>query len=192
MTVNIKLVTSNVDKLNEFKRLSKASFLMEKGLDLPEVVADPLTVILHKSKAAGKHTIVEDTILIIDGEPVVDIKFKLAELNNLKDGVETPAVWQTMLGFNWNDKVVYVYCGEIRGFLRPCNNVPEDAFGFDPFFYPNGQGNGGGESLYELEKEGRKDEFSARKNAVDAFNKGNDIASVKIRFIYDWKGEYQG
>ncbi|MNU09607.1 hypothetical protein D3C72_2562750 [compost metagenome] len=47
-------------------------------------------------------------------------------------------------------------------------------------------------TLYQLDKEGLKDKYSARKDAVIEFIKhGNYMKSIEIKDIPKWEGEYQ-
>lgn len=180
----LKLISSNDNKLNEFRRLSTQEFCIEKGVDLAEVDADDVTVAIYKSKDAGENTIIEDTILIVDGEPVVDIKFKLSELNEI--GESKPAQWKTTLAVN-ADGYIRLYDGVVKGIVVPAA-IPKDAFGFDANFIPDGEC----VSLYELEMQGNKDLHSARKIALEALDSGTHSHEVLLSDVPDWNGHYQG
>lgn len=182
----IYLITSNQDKVREYNRISDGRFEAKKGIDLPEPLADPLTIILHKSKSIGSSCAVEDTILLIDGKEAVDIKFRLNELKKLGPDAKLDATWQVMIGYK-NGPYIEVYVGTIHGALKACEELPKDAFGFDPYFYPNNTES----SLYELDKAGKKDFYSARVGAVNDLLSGHYSYRVEHELIDDWKGEYQ-
>ena len=48
-----------------------------------EIVADPLSVVIHKASQLGEYVIVEDTSLDIEGEQVgINVKWMLDSLTN--------------------------------------------------------------------------------------------------------------
>ncbi|WP_425263345.1 non-canonical purine NTP pyrophosphatase [Vibrio owensii] len=180
-----KLVTSNYSKLIEFNQIAAhTSFTMELGVDVREVKADSKTVAIYKSVEVGPNTIVEDTILEVDGIEIVDIRYKLDEINRLQK--EVPAKWITTLAQNDGEEIS-LFVGSIEGVLKPIDSVPEGAFGFDPNFYPKGSKL----SLHELACNGDKFLFSARANAIKNLEAGKDQAKRTIDSIPPWKGEYQ-
>lgn len=183
----IYLLTSNKNKISEYNRISKGLIKAKEGIDIREVLADPLTVILQKSKNIDDGCAVEDTILTIDGKEVVDIKFLMGDMEKIPLGSEVDACWQVMIAYKSKGSIK-VYVGSVSGKIKGCSSVPSDAFGFDPYFYPNGSD----KSLYELEKEGQKDYFSARVDAVNKVLEANFSAFVRADLIGDWVGEYQG
>lgn len=68
------------------------------------------------------------------------------------------------------------------------------SFGFDEYLIPQMNDKKGHEnklSLYELEKKGCKDCFSARKFAVDNFISGKKTTSVLVSDLLPWKGKFQ-
>lgn len=173
-------VSSNVKKLREFKRLG-LDMKIHEGDDIPEVDSDSETVALYKALHAGINRVVEDTILIINDEEIVDIRWRLHELKDCDD-----VVWQTILAFN-NGQTIRLYIGRILGTIRKLDDIPHDAFGFDPYFVPNGQD----KTLYQLEKEGLKDEFSARALAVNALKNYKPNYYIFITDIPEWLGHWQ-
>lgn len=177
------LVSSNRKKLNEIQRFG-LDLELRPGLDLPEVSGTPDEVIIHKAIAAGVGAVVEDTILSIDGEPVVDIRWRLHEL---AERLTLPAEWIVSLGHN-DGTHVHLYRGVVTGRLRHPAHPREGAFGFDPYFVPDGQD----QSLDELEQQGRKDLFSARRQAVERLMEKAPHASVALADVPAWQGAYQG
>lgn len=184
MLKNSKLLTSNLSKLNEFQSILGDLITIKQGVDLKEVDADPLTVMIYKSKDAGVGTIVEDTVLYVDGQPIVDIRFKMDNLANLKQS--SNAIWKVMLGHN-DGTNIYFFEAEVHGVLRPCKEVPSNSFGFDPYFFIESEN----ASLSDLEKNGRKKDFSARKLAIDKMLNGIPFHQVALSDIKEWRGSYQ-
>jgi inosine/xanthosine triphosphate pyrophosphatase family protein len=184
---NIILVSSNEDKLNEFKRLGLKNIKIEKGRDLKEVDADDITVITYKAKDAGKNRLVEDTSLNIEGETVgVNIRWML---NNLKKFENKKAEWVVLLGLN-TGKEIKIFKGKIDGIIVNPNIIPQNAFGFDPYFVPL-KNNPNKFTLTELENKGFKDKYSARKLAIDNFIKNSSIKIINVKDIPKWTGKYQ-
>jgi inosine/xanthosine triphosphate pyrophosphatase family protein len=185
----IKLTTSNVKKIEEFKRFG-LSFDIAEGLDLKEVDSSIDDVILYKAIDAGDNLLVEDTVLVVNGEEVVDIRWKIDELKTQ----DNPDIkWITSLAIKDNG-FIYIYRGEIKCAL--VNNasdvvVPEDAFGFDPYLRPILNNVVVDKTFYELNKEGLKDNYSPRKMAVNQLNNGLFLAKIKSDSVQKWTGNYQ-
>ena len=178
------LVTSNMNKLKEFKRFGLSGINIEKGVDLDEVDSDSETVILYKSISAGPNRIVEDTSLHVDGEDVgANIRWLLDNLNQF-DGKS--AVWEVYLGFN-DGLTVSTFKGSIKGAIIATDNKVENSFGFDQYFVPEGQT----KTLYELELAGQKDLYSARKLAVENMISNRIISKHVISEVPKWEGSMQ-
>lgn len=183
------LVSSNENKLKEFSRFG-LDLAIEKGRDLQEIKSTLLNVVIHKALDAGEGRVVEDTALIIDGEPIVDIKWRLKELAKLSADERPSVFWSVILGYNTGEEIK-VYYGSVQCHLAGLTEndvVPEDAFGFDPYLCPAGESY----SLYQLEKMGLKDNFSARKIAAENFMGDRYGHVVKVADVEPWTGEYQG
>jgi len=187
-TNNMKLVTSNTNKRREFKRI-----LDDIGMDIPVVQGEDLRevqgtseqVITHKALDAGKDNVVEDTILIINGEEVVDIKFKLQELKQLKTCPR--ATWRTSIAVDTTerDDTIEVFVGEVNGIIIP--DSTDEGHGFDPYFLPDGSD----VTLAVLDSEGKKDKFSARYKALRDFAHKAYHNQWKHYEIERWTGKYQ-
>jgi len=96
----MKISTSNQNKINEIKRIFP-NIEVVKGADLKEVLGTMDEVILYKSLDAGKDFVVEDTILTIDGQEVVDIRWNQKDkLKNTKK-----VSWIVSLGYNDGEKI---------------------------------------------------------------------------------------
>lgn len=176
--MNAILVTSNNSKLREFKRFG-LDLSYEKGKDISEVDGTIDDVIIYKALAAGKDKIVEDTILEVDGEEIVDIRWKINQMDK-----EAEAKWIVSLGYN-DGTNIKVYRGIIIGNLHKSDKKSE--FGFDVYFTPHGSE----VSLAILEEQGQKDNFSARKIACQALLKDEYILKKSINSIPEWNGNYQ-
>lgn len=176
------LVSSNPKKLAEFQSFG-LHFDIERGADLREVDADPETVTLYKAKAAGDGRIIEDTSLDVDGADLgTNIRWLL---ETLPQHVGKPALWRVMLGVNRAGRIE-IYEGLIRGKIVQ-RDWPEDFFGFDPLFQPEGSDM----TLHELAAAGRKDEFSARLQAAKKFRLGQFKSLTLIKDVPEWTGAWQ-
>ena len=71
------LISSSQGKIKEFKEFVP-HLEIQTGKDLPEVLGTMDEVIIYKSLLAGKDYLVEDTIVSIDNEEIVDIKFYIS------------------------------------------------------------------------------------------------------------------
>jgi len=172
------IVTSNTKKLKEYNDFG-LNIKAKPGKDLPEVDSDIDDVIIYKSLDAGINTIVEDTVLIVDGVEVVDIRWRIKEMNE-----DNPATWVVSLGLN-DGKKIKVYRGYINGMLVKKDDIT--GFGFDEYFVPFGTDM----TLGELDRIGKKPEYSARKIAVENLLEGNLYFDIDINDIVEWKGGYQ-
>lgn len=182
----LKLVTSNKNKLAEFNRLGLA-IQIESGFDLKEVDSSAIDVAMYKALEAGENLLVEDTVLIVNGEEIVDIRSKIDQMDNFIIGSD--ASWQVLLSVQQGD-YIYVSIGIVKGVIRKPKEFSEKAFGFDPYFYPTNN-NPKDLSLYQMELNGIKDDNSARKKAIDSFLKKDFFAVFKVKDIVKWKGLYQ-
>ncbi|MNJ90354.1 dITP/XTP pyrophosphatase [compost metagenome] len=182
---DLVLVTSKENKLKEFQRYGISDLKMEKGLDLQEVQSDEITVVLHKAKTAGKNRIVEDTSLHIEGENVgVNVKWML---DNIHEFAGKSAYWEVLIGLNDGDSI-RIYRGRTYGtIVKNEEFLDESIFGFDANFRVKGIG----KTLHELEKEGIKDNHSARKDATFELCNNNYFYSIDIANILEWTGQYQ-
>lgn len=178
----MKLVSSNENKLKEFKRLGLLDLEISRGVDLKEVDSDKYTVCKYKALNNGPNTISEDTSLEVDGAEIgVNVKWLQEELPK---HAGKQATWCVVLGVNLGDEIK-IYEGRITGVLTA--DVKVQGFGFDSFLIPEGSTR----TLSELSLEGKKDEFSARKNAVLAYLEDDYTQIHKVSKIEDWTGSYQ-
>ncbi|WP_448698234.1 non-canonical purine NTP pyrophosphatase [Mucilaginibacter sp. AW1-3] len=168
--------TSNYHKITEYKAFGIDARL---GPDIKEVLGTVDEVIIYKILSSPVDTLVEDTVLEIEGKQIVDIKFKLK--NIIEDN---EASWITSLGYH-DGSMLYVYRGIVKGkMIIPRIELERS---FEPCFVPIGSD----KTLYELKLKGQKHKYSARLIAVKAFKDNNPIFSRKISDIPAWGGEYQ-
>ena len=177
--INIfRINTSNVNKLKEFKQLFKAKGidLHVSNKDLKEIIADPISVVVHKASQLEKNIIVEDTSLEIENEDVgINVRWLL---DNLSKYTGKKAVWTVLLAYQKADGMVYVYQGQIKGIIV----LPKgQGFGFDPVLKPEG-------SDFTL-AESKPDVYNARAKAVLNFAKDKFISFQKP--IVSWDGAWQ-
>ena len=177
------IVSSNENKIREFKRIMP-ELKIKKGIDLKEILSNKDEVIVYKVKDLNMDFhIVEDTILETFNtksnkwEEIVDIKFKLGQLENL-----SLVRWVTSLGYS-DGKYIYVYRGVTEGLLN--TKMKLKGFGFDNQFYPKGSDM----NYYELDKEGLKDNYSARSKALKNLKNNNLLFKKELDSLR--RGKYQ-
>jgi len=183
----MKLVTSNRKKLREFQRFGLEIDIQE-GLDLKEVNGTPEEVVIYKAIEAGEGLMVEDTILIIDGIEIVDIRDRINELPLF---LNKKATWKVSIACLIGDEVLYS-TSEIKGVIGNPTHDLTNSFGFDPFLYVFCPPFKKYLSLSALEDLNLKDEYSARKNCINDFiEKKNSFKSISLAAIPKWTGSYQ-
>ena len=183
----MKLVTSNKFKLKEFQRFG-LNLDIASGLDLEEVDGTPEEVITYKAIEAGNNLMVEDTILIVDGVEIVDIREKINDLHLL---INKKAIWKVSIACVINDKIK-IATAEIEGFISQPTHDLNKSFGFDPFFTVYSKDLDQNLSLSQLEDINKKDNYSARKKCIDNFlNEKGDFKIITKDNVPQWKGAYQ-
>lgn len=189
----IQFISSNKNKIAEIKSFYK-DIQVKEGEDIKEVLGTIDEVIIHKSIAVGKNSLIEDTILEINDKEVVDIKYKMHELS---EGDKSK--WITSFAYN-DGEYIKIYRGEIKGFI--CKEGKGEGFGFDPYFIPEELNK---ESMYDMDinydiqgltlaqlnKLNFKKFFNARRNAFFNFLQDNFIYKIKIEDVPAWNGKYQ-
>ncbi len=171
------VLTSSQHKVDEYTALGMSAKL---GHSTREVLGTMDEVIMYKILSSDAHTLVEDTVLKVDGEIIVDLKFRAKGMKACAD-----ASWITSLGYH-DDVNLYVYRGIINGRIE----VPPDVCisSFEPYFVPQGTDL----TLFELRRMGAKSRFSARRIALDAYRNSAPTFVRRILEIPEWEGEYQG
>jgi XTP/dITP diphosphohydrolase len=172
------LNTSNPGKLHEFRRLfaKHGITLHSTEIDLKEIKADPITVVVHKASQVGEHVIVDDSSLDIEGAEVgIDVKWVL---HHLPEFAGRKARWVVLLAYR-EGEWIYVFEGQVHGKIVPPRG--KDGFGFDPVFLPDGA-----EMTLAQEK---PDAVNARAKAVDALIA--EKCTAKKHPIKHWDGPWQ-
>lgn len=179
-----KIISSNQNKINEYKRFGISNLEVITGKDIREVLGTSEEVIIYKAIEAGEEVIVEDSILEIDGFEIVDIKY---QLQNLKNYAGKVAKFKVSLGYLQNG-VIKTYSATLKGHIQDVKK-PEVCFGFDYCFFPTNSIY----SLHELELQGTvfKDHFSPRKQAILKLLNNQYDNLHNIEDIKPWNGEYQ-
>jgi len=172
------IVSSNIKKIKEYNNFG-LSIKAEKGVDLPEVDGDINEIITHKALSVGINKVAEDTILEVDGKHIVDIKWKIKEMNK-----DASAKWIVSLGVN-DGKTIKIYRGIINGDL--IKSESDNILDFDPYFIPKNSEL----TLSQLDKIGEKNNFSARKIACENLINNNTELVINITDILKWTGNYQ-
>lgn len=169
-------MNASVNKVNEFRKFFAIHEidLTASHVDLKEIDAEPLTVVVHKASAIGQKILVEDTSLDIEGADVgINVKWLL---DTLPEHAGKKALWRVLLAYRDGDKV-YVYQGTVSGtIVKPRGS---GGFGFDPVFLPDG-------SQKTLAEE-KPDSVNARYYAVNAFIENKPFQVVPA--IDHWHGK---
>ena len=172
---NLTLNTSNVHKLQEYRRLGLKG-LRSTGVDLPEPDSDPLTVIRSKASQLGENVLVEDTSLDVEGADVgVNVKWLLGNLDKFEGKSASVTV---LLGVLRNG-VVEVYRGSVPGTIVAPRG---SGFGFDSVFLPDGSNKTLGED--------KPDRHNARALAVRNFLRERSYKTLSP--LPNWEGPWQG
>jgi inosine/xanthosine triphosphate pyrophosphatase family protein len=180
---DIKLYTSSATKLREYRALAPSDLTIEQGDDLREVMADAETVIIHKALTGGEGRLVEDTILVVDGEPWVDVKWKIPALLRDETAAGITLVWQVRLGVMWRGHI-YTFLGETHGVVCPFTVA---GAGMDPIFWiPEARA-----SLSQLDVMGQKEGHSARKRALHNLMNKKVHTITPVDSVLPWTGSYQ-
>jgi XTP/dITP diphosphohydrolase len=172
------LNTSNPGKLKEFERLfaKHGAALKSTQIDLHEILADPVTVVVHKASQVGDGVLIEDTSLDVEGADVgVNVRWLL---ENLKDYEGRKAVWRALLAYQKNG-LVYVYEGITTGTIVQPRG--DEGFGFDPVFLPDG-------AEHTLAQQ-KSDAINARAKAVEALFEGSLLTTSPP--LTNWEGTWQ-
>ena len=177
------ILTSNLEKIQEIRTLYP-ELIVTQGPDLREVMGNKDQVIIYKALEAGMGHVVEDTILEIDGQEVVDIRWKLGDL---KEGMYLK--WVVSLGYYTSHGTIKIYRGSVDGIITLPDVFPEDAFGFDLYFKPVADQHG--KTLYQLQKEGKKNTYSPRAIALKNLIDDKPLFIQDVNSIKPWIGKYQ-
>lgn len=168
-----RLNSSNPDKVQEFSRFFGVE-LKISSVDLPEPVADPLTVVRFKA-SQFESVLIDDTSLEVEGAEIgIEVRWKLSELSRLAG---SRANFVCLLALHEGGKVL-VYRGCVAGKLVTPRG---QGFGFNPYFQPDGSDCSLAEKM--------EDRFNARFHAVQALITGK-VWKV-LEPLFTWEGEFQ-
>lgn len=180
---NLLIVTSNPSKRAEYQRFEIPGLTVSDGPDIREIVGDPDDIIIYKALEAGEGRIVEDAIIRLDGEPMIDVRWKIDALRKGEYQTGAELIWEVRLGL-MQDGVIHVYYGELKGELCTCL---EDGFGIDPVMYIHSTGM----TLATMDRIGTKDEISPRRVAIQNLIDEKPHLKKKVSEINPWTGNYQ-
>lgn len=173
-----KINTSNWNKLKEFREIfAKYGVELEStSVDLMEIEADPITVVVHKASHAGERVLVDDSILDIEGAKIgINVRWMLERLPQFEG---RKALWTVHLAYREKGKVL-IFEGHVRGTIVKARG--ESDFGFNPVFQPEGSD--------KTLAEAKPDSVNARAMAVAALMEG------RVKFtkpaMDDWNGRWQ-
>ena len=180
---DLTLVTSNQNKIREYREIAGDRLDIEAGADIREVMGTADEVIVYKALAAGEGQLVEDTVLIVAGVECVDVRYKIPEILDGSIPAGTPLTLQIRLGVLWRGHV-FTFLGETSGVS--CERDGE-GFGVDPVFRVDGIG----ETFASLDRKGIKSRFSPRALALK--NLEDHVAHTihNASYIPAWTGGYQ-
>lgn len=174
-----KLNTSNPGKLEEYQRIFSANgySLVVTDIDLREIDADPISVIIHKASQMGDDVLVEDTSLDVEGSDVgVNVRWLLEHLSSL---IGRRARWCVYLAYQ-RESVVFVYEGVVYGTIVEAKG--SNGYGFDPVFLPDGS--------EETLGQNKPDAVNARWQAAQALFENTPCAVAPV--LKEWDGPWQG
>ena len=183
MSIYSKTQTVRINTSNQGKQRELAQFFAKHGctptftgMDLAEIRASPLEVVVHKATQVDEGVCVEDTSLEIPGEAIgVDVRWLIHSLATLQG---KPALWSVLLAQRQGEEVT-IYRGVVHGHLTKAQG--NSSFGFDPYFIPKGY-----TKTLAVEK---PDACNARALAVEAFVTGKKHATHKA--LWSWQGPWQ-
>lgn len=168
--------TKNYKKIFSYMRLPVINY---SAIDLREIDADPIDVIVHKaSQFTMPGVIVDDASLYIQGANVgINVKWLIRDLPKY---IGKEAKFITLLAFRHQEQI-YVFQGEIKGTIVEPRGVSIKGFEFDPYFQPLGKDQTLAENL--------RNEVNPRFFAVKAVKDWQVYATRQP--ILNWKGRWQ-
>lgn len=177
------VVTSNKRKREEYQRFGIPNLTVLEGPDIREIDSNPDQIIAYKTIEAGEGRIVEDAIITINDEPIIDVKWKIDAILKGEYPVGTKLHWEVRLGLMTNG-VIQLFYGVTKGTV--CEAV-QDGFGIDPVLLVDGAG----ATLAALDDSGEKDQYSARRHAIEQLIAKKPYATINAADLKPWNGSYQ-
>ena len=189
MLSELTYCSSNIKKIKDVNRLFP-NLPTKLSVDLPEIIDSAFNTILYKTLLSNENEIIEDASVEIDGNLIIDIKWKLETITHEQTGV-----WYVYLGVKNNNKI-YIYKAEQTGVFKAPDkeniNSEQVVFAFDTYFKPDGSI----KTFHELKLKGLSDKFNVRKMALDNLfnNIYVDIVEIddiiKANKILMWQNNY--
>ena len=175
--------TSNKGKMKEYKAQLGEGYTFDATYDLPEVEADPRTVIAYKAKLAyevwGEPVLVEDTTLQIGDMSLVEASNVKWMIPRLDDYIGQKAIERISLGYSDGEKV-YLYIGKVEGkMVKP---RVKEAFAYDGHFLPNGS-----TKTYAEDKTINSRTIALQKMIAD---KPDHVKAIPPKWTGDWQAGY--
>lgn len=134
------LNTSNPSKKRDFEDLFKRFGGVEirkiTEVDLAEIDADPIKVVVHKASQLEEGVIVEDSSFDVEGAKIgVNVRWLIDNLKNLKG---RKATLRTLIAFKV-EKRVFVFEGKVNGQVVDPRGPVVKGFYINPYFQPEGR-----------------------------------------------------
>ncbi len=134
------LNTSNPSKKRDFEDLFRRFGGVElkriTEVDLAEIDADPIKVVVHKASQLEEGIIVEDSSFDVEGAKIgVNVRWLI---DNLKDLKGRKASLRTLIAFKV-DRRVFVFEGEVKGQVVEPRGPVVKGFYINPYFEPEGR-----------------------------------------------------
>lgn len=175
--------TSNKGKIREYEAQLGEGYTFDATYDLPEVEADPRTVIAYKAKLAyevwKKPVLVEDTTLQIGDMSLVEASNVKWMLPRLDDYIGQKAIERISLGYSDGEKV-YLYIGKVEGkMVKP---RVKEAFAYDGHFLPDGS-----TKTYAEDKTINSRTIALQKMVAD---KPDHVKTIPPKWTGEWQAGY--
>jgi len=181
MSQGLLINTSNPGKKKEYTELLKkhGRTVDFSSINLKEIAADPLSVVIHKASQLPEGTLADDTCLDIEGsdDAGINIKWFYKNLDKYEGKKATHVVYICQI---INERA-YVYRGEVKGTIVPKKGKCITGFGFDNSFLPDGETQTLG--IY------KPDHLNARALAIQNFIEQHPIFTGFP--MKEWTGKWQ-
>ncbi len=170
---------------SELKRteFSRSGLQVIEG-EVPEVMGTPDEVIIHKAKAVPAMTLVEDTYVELDGEPIVDWK---TSWDQYKDIDQKDFTWKVRLAYH-DGTNIFVYDGELLCFFDLSEVNPTSA-NFDTYarlkFFMDSA------FIADAKEANNWHGICPRARAIYNLTWNETTLTVPLALVKDWEGEYQ-
>ena len=176
---SVTMNTSNVGKQKEFRAIFEKFKVSLNITTIPlrEIDASPLQVIAHKASQLKEGTVVDDTILDVEGSKDFGamVKYSMASLSQWRGA---KATWSVHLAYQ-EAGMVHVFLGQVSGIIVQPRGTA--GFGFDKYFQPADTPN--------TLAEDKPDRYNSRFLAVENLLRGQPFKVLDK--ITGWSGPWQ-